>query len=442
MFKGSLPADALRIISEIIKSFTCDDIYIGCSGNFTIERAIFDQKKRLHGCDVSMYTCTLGRLFANLPLNVTLKDDVSEEFLFLKNYLDTPYDIAATVMICTDMLEGMQKKGNVYYERMRRAYVAQFARIHADTVKKLKATGFSVESFFAGDAVDWVDTVPRDSAFISFPPFWAKGYEKLSENLEKTFNWEKPEYPILDDERKAIYFQKIQEKKYWIFGTNAVIPELSEHLHGICKTVSQAVTIFIYASNGPIRRVGPRMGAESVNIQRLSKGIGLGSTIEMIQLKSDQFKAIRSQYLNINIVPRVPPMSFAVLVDGLMIGCFALNTIYRGIKEPNEYSPYVYLYSDFAVAPTDYPRLSKLVLYAALSHEGKMLCEGMAKRRINGLLTSAFAKNPISMKYRGLFELISRKKDETKDEWLLCYHSPLGRWSLKEGFDIWRSKYL
>lgn len=441
MFKGSLPADAIRIISEIASKFDTKNICIGCSGNFTIERALFDKGKLLHSNDVSMYSCSLGRLFAGMPLQISVGKDYVDEWGWLNEYLDTPVRAVSTVMLCTNMFVALGKK-NAYYERMKDAYIKQWKRLHMDTTAKLGVGGFRVESFHAGDAVDWVETIRNDEAFISFPPFWTAGYEKLNAELDRVFEWERPLYPVMDEARRGLYFKRIMEKDHWMFGTNAPIEGLEDRLNGICKTVSKGVTIYMYSSSGPARRVGPKMGCEKVTIPRLNKGEVLGNKLELIQITGKQFNAIRAQYLSANIVPGSAPASFGVLVDGLLIGCFSLNTIYRGIREPNEYSPHIYIYSDFAVGPTDYPRLSKLVLYAAMSKEVKLLAERLAKKRINGVLTSAFARYPVSMKYRGLMEMTSRQFKEEKGEYLLNYHALMGQWTLQEGFEIWKRKYL
>jgi hypothetical protein len=78
----------------------------------------------------------------------------------------------------------------------------------------------------------------------------------------------------------------------------------------------------------------------------------------------------------------------------------------------------VYMLSDFPVAPTDYSRLSKLVLYASLSKESKLIAERVAKRRIKQVLTTAYSNAPESMKYRGIFKLHTRKENlTTKRDW-------------------------
>ena len=61
MFRGSLPSSATAIIHAIAKEWPCAAVYVGCAGNFTVERAA------LHGLpfetqsnDVTLCSCVIG----------------------------------------------------------------------------------------------------------------------------------------------------------------------------------------------------------------------------------------------------------------------------------------------------------------------------------------------------------------------------------------------
>ena len=83
----------------------------------------------------------------------------------------------------------------------------------------------------------------------------------------------------------------------------------------------------------------------------------------------------------------------------------------------------------------EYRRLSKLVLAAALSKEIKAYLEQVFSKRIDTITTTAFTQKAVSMKYRGLFDLYSRK------EGMLNYTAEAGRWSLEEGLKWWLEKH-
>ena len=82
----------------------------------------------------------------------------------------------------------------------------------------------------------------------------------------------------------------------------------------------------------------------------------------------------------------------------------------------------------------------------------------MTKRRVRGIVTTAFTKRPVSMKYRGMFELLNRKENDlAKQAWAkdidaatnsyyaqpyeLNYGSAMGRWTLAEGMAEWKRKH-
>ncbi|USK77740.1 hypothetical protein LIT31_26200 (plasmid) [Peribacillus frigoritolerans] len=91
--------------------------------------------------------------------------------------------------------------------------------------------------------------------------------------------------------------------------------------------------------------------------------------------------------------------------------------------------------SDFVIRPVKYKRLSKLILACVLSKEVKMLLEQALNGRIKALSTTAFTDKPVSMKYRGLFEVHSRKEGRVN------YTAPAGKWSLQEGYKWWWNKH-
>jgi hypothetical protein len=98
------------------------------------------------------------------------------------------------------------------------------------------------------------------------------------------------------------------------------------------------------------------------------------------------------------------------------------------------------------------------VLYAALSKESKLLAERITRHRIRSAFTTAFSNNPVSMKYRGLWKLYSRKSNPTEHEkwgqgidrsineyydrkYQLNYSAEMGAWNLEEGLALWKKKH-
>lgn len=72
----------------------------------------------------------------------------------------------------------------------------------------------------------------------------------------------------------------------------------------------------------------------------------------------------------------------------------------------------LYIMCDLAVASDVEKRLAKLVLLLLTSREVKEWVDAKLNKRVGWVITTAFAKGPVSMKYRGCFQLYSRKQDK------------------------------
>lgn len=413
MFIGSIPKPLRSLIHEHVKQWSVPEIYVGCSGNFTIERVVSEFGLPIHGNDVQAYTTAIAKWAMGETMPIRVTEGYREAWGWLDEYLDTP-------------------------ERIWSAYRSQWDSLLDKTIQKIERQRFKLASYYCGDVLEFVRSANPEAGFCSFPPFYTGGYETLYEGIDKVFEWDTPVYKLFDDDSMKEFVSQVTSKKEWLFGSNIEWPELDERFVGKMQTTNRNVPFYVYASTGTKRVVMPKQELAPVLNPRLEKGDVLTGKMSLSILKPAQFAALRSQYLNANIRPGSPGSSVAVLCDGKIIGCFALKD-QGAVHDLMDSS---YLFSDFAVRPTDYPRLSKLVLMAALSHEGRMLVERLRKRRMRWLFTTAFSKNPVSMKYRGIFDLISRKPcEEPGFEWQLNYRGELGQWSLQEGFEIWQRKY-
>lgn len=129
-------------------------------------------------------------------------------------------------------------------------------------------------------------------------------------------------------------------------------------------------------------------------------------------------------------------------------GAFAFNGpggatgVILAALESHLRGPVAYLMSDFPVRPTRYPKLAKLVLMAALSREAQLLMEQHSNRRIRSIATTAFTNRPVSMKYRPLFRVLTRKETPAEAfDYAVTYGAPLGEWTLEEALKRWRTRW-
>lgn len=443
MFLGSLPAAMQSILAEQVATWKREDIWIGCSGNLTIERTLYPVIPRLHSNDVTIYSCALGRYFTGKPLGITMKPEALEQFPWLEPYLQTPAGLLASLMLCTRMLQGWGRK-NAYYDRMRTGYRDQWPRLFEKTQKKILDADLTLASFHEGDVVDWVAEMPVSCPIMSFPPFYEGGYEIMWGDLEKAFDWEAPPYEVMGADRRAGLFEKMMQHVHWMFGSNYRLEGMDDKLRGIVQETNRNVPILIYGSGGRPRLVKPHQDTAPLLYPKLGPGDRLGDSMAIVVISSQQLNETRALYMNEDIKPADPALSFAVLVDGVLIGCFALAGFAPGSHFDSKIpfpGPTSYMLSDFPVAPSDYPRLSKLVVVAALSVEAQWHMSRVNSRRIRGLETTAFTNNAVSMKYRGILQLLSRKKIEGPKKFQINYGAPVGQWTASEGLQMWKKKW-
>lgn len=261
------------------------------------------------------------------------------------------------------------------------------------------------------------------------------GYESLYAPLEAVLAWDEPEYEVMDRDGLHALLDAMRERKHWLYGTDHRIAGHEKWLRGIVQVTSRNVPVFVYGSGGRTRWTGPSQTVEGVRAPRLRPGQTIGGRLALAKLTAGQFNALRAFYLDPRIAPATAMLPLAVLADGVIIGVIGLN-------RPNYGRAGAYLLSDFAVGPTDYPRLSKLVLMAALSRETQALIERTLSHRVRSIVTTAFSDRPVSMKYRGLFRMVKRTETpEGPRRYQLQYEAPAGQWTLAEALATWRDKH-
>ncbi|MFE0190697.1 hypothetical protein [Streptomyces sp. NPDC058989] len=435
MFQGTIPGPMRAIVRETASSWPRGEVYVPCCGNFTIERSVAGMGFALHSSDVSIYTTAIGRWLTRQPVGIQLRDESHEELHWLADSLDDGVGTVATMMLGTRFLGSVGREG-LWHQRVVRSYRDQWTAKHAETVERLSASDVELASYQVEDVRSWLKKVPRDAPVCSFPPFYGGGYEKLYEPLDTHFVWDSPQYEPLSDADVVDVLGAITDRPYWLTASNHDVPELHRYLRGVIKATPRAAPFYVYASEAPTRIVSPRQPIEPVKAPRLRRGEELTGPLSLALLKPGQFNALRSRYLNPRIAPGAANLAVAVKDgSGRVLGVFAMA--------PSTFVPdEAYVLSDFAVAPTDYPRLSKLIVLAATSAEAQRLCQRAFSRRIRKVATTAFSNNPVSMKYRGLLRL-EKRSPSNEDGWKfqLQYRGAMGEHTLAQALEKWAKRW-
>lgn len=448
MFQGTLPQSCIKIVSKLVQEWKTDRIYVGCSGNFTIERSISKVTKcPITSNDVTIYSSYIGEFFAGHSLDgLQIRSEFAQKYKLFGQYMETDIDKVATLLLAADMLT--YDKPGVYYERMYQAYEQQFPVMHAKLKKKLQECKTNIDSFYCGDVMDLLDSVGPNDGFVSFPPFYSGGYEKMWSRLEQVFFYDRPQYTEFDpDAVMEAFVEKVKKLNNFCICMERPIPSLSDYVVGQSVT-NKGKAIYIYGKSSKKHFIETRIKqTNGTPIRKITADYKLTGDIKIKKLTVDQFIENKALYLSMRVASTANPNAMFGLYDGdRCFGFFGFASGYM-FGCPNGYEgPSIYLMCDFAVAPTCEKHLSKLVLMCILSKEVQMIAERMTSKQINLIHTNVFSKNPVSMKYRGIFELALgtvQEKDENGKPTLydLSYVAKPGQWTLQEGYKIWRQKY-
>jgi hypothetical protein len=442
------------------------DVLFPCCGSMTSERVLsstWPDRFQLHSSDVNIVSSALGAAAAGGKLPVTVTAECQERAGWLEEWMTEGVDVAATLWLAFRYVVHLARDGWVH-DRYLGGLKEQWPRMFAETRGRMLEALPHLTSYTPADAVDWLRARPG-LPVITYPPFrnaessYFTGDWKL---MGKLFEWDEPPYEVLDDDRYQGFLDDVTSRDCWLLGLNEPRPELADKLVLQFKPTNRAPTINVYASNGKLRMVRPRQEVAGVPWPHLLPGQELGERIALAPISFPEFCGVRSMYMNKGIRPGSPDMSVAVLVDEVFVGCFALMRQAKGVslKAPWASRNVAYLMSDFPVAASDYPRLSKLIVAAALSEDARLLAERTLRRRFDTVLTTAFTNNPVSMKYRGEMQLYSRKEQDFKAQlegWVqdqvpdwnsyyrrkfdLNYIATWGDRSLEEAYATWQRKH-
>jgi hypothetical protein len=426
MFVGAINADLRSVLAGLAPAWQGRPIYVGCSGNATIERILASLGVgELHGNDVSLYSCALGHYLAGQPFHVTVRDN---RYAWLGPWLEPGIPTVATLLLCTTAFQ-FADRDTPYHRRMWDAYTGRWAQLHAETCEKVKAAteGVRLRSFYAGDVVDFLTNAPEESVVISSPPTYRGGYERLYRQLDAVFDWPKPDYQLFTEERFEALIDVIRTKRVWVVSRDQPIPTLDGFQVARVQTGMRSKPVYVYSNQPGATLTVPRQKLEAVPYPRVTDRAE--PPLALIDLTQGQLNTLRSEYLNPRIAPAAATVRFAVLAHGRLAGAMAF-TLYS--RYGNDWCD-AYLMTDFAVSSA-VPKLSKLVLAATLTKEVQTVLEQAACGRVQTIGTTAFTDKPVSMKYRGVYSLHSRKEGQ------LNYVGTAGKWTLEEAYQWWTKK--
>lgn len=426
-FIGSINAETRKWLGNNGKAFDGRTVYVGCSGNFTVEQILtrYSPKAQVFSNDVSLYSGVLGAYLSGQDFRLDIQE---EEYRWLAEFMGCPEKDAAMLLVLLEALK-YEKANNVFKERHWRHYLNNFAAFHQATIDKLKERKAQtlIKAYTSRDIHDLVDEVPKDAVVIAFLPTYAGGYERMFKRLGEIFSWDEPTYGLIDEDRKKRILAKMMERDYLYLDDRvwAGLPTVA------VVRKSRMKPVYIYSNMAALKRgvMKQQRHSEFVPFQRLSDEdeITPQSRLTVTATTNRIVNYFRDLYLSKVVgVPADGVMPFLVGVDGKVFGFLIYSKTQGGD---------IYLLADFAVDCTRYKRLAKLILLVTQTREVRRCIEEKFLEELPTCKTMVFTDKPVSMKYRGLYKLARR------DEGKLVYETEMGIRNLDEVIPLWLKKF-
>lgn len=310
------------------------------------------------------------------------------------------------------------------------------------TVEKVEAakarcnlTGYTSSDIY--DFADRAREIDPSGVMVAFLPFYKGGYEKLLyKKLDEILAWESPSYEIIDKTRKARIVEKLQ-------GFDHVIIDDVEHPGSSLVMLKRGKTgkmVYLYSNMENLAKVYVRAQANFQPVyHKLATAEDLDAVTEETPIvfaaaPSKEINFYRYRFLAKTIDPCDGVWNWYVFVGGKLLGFI--------IAAPSKYGQddCIYIMSDFCVDLPQRLRASKLLLLLMQTHEFRELLQDKKLSPVNQLYTTAFTDKPVSMKYRGVWELAKRGKDHSGKPFL-NYQTETGKHSIREAVIRWSRNY-
>ena len=438
MFVGALNQKALAWLKQQRHLFAGREVVVGCSGSFSTELMLHEagrgrclagghprQRRRalLRTCWGS--TCAAMRLLAR-P-----REDAPA---WLRNVWEPGAPAVAVLHVLLDMMAYV-KQNNPHNKRMWDGYAHQFAELVRATEERVTALPQGMTSFTFGDVFDHFKAhdVPG-AVFVCYAPTYKGGYEKMYAALNGFFEWTPPTYELLDEAGRDALLAWCREGR-----TLRLVRRPQAAKAGLrCSLQERGGMHTVYLYSNLLDRTGyfgPYTKRHSLPLPLANEQTVLSPSarIELLPIKCSDLADYKDQFLAKGIDHSLGMWAFAVCVGDAVVGFLEFTRSKFGLNE-------VYVNSDFAVPGTQYARLSKLMVMLLVSKDVRAFLERRLLQRVHGVVTTAFTERPVSMKYRGVLELVKRgvKPDGKK---YLNYAADFGDKSAEEVYTEWLNKY-
>jgi hypothetical protein len=417
------------VVNQLLRSVDClswREIFVCCSGSFRVDRALKERypQKAVRGNDVSLVSSAVGALLTGSELAIGFKDRLA--FIEEREFADYAWRAAAVIVaLRLSQFSGNNAYAQGHFEHCRQNFDTYLAKAH-EKVLQLQV-GVALDEYCAGDFRDHADRAMREGAGIAgFMPTYKGGYERMYRFLEENVDWRRPTFRTWDPKDLPDWLSIVakSDSPYFVV-TDHELPGFkaaTEYRSTINKPV------YGYLGDGRSSFQRTRNREASFAYQAVDPAtLGPFTDVQLVPASSAQMTFLRNIYLAKGIAHATGIANYLVMLDGKLAGGF----IYA--RDRWDPAGSIYLLSDFCIVHER--RLAKLIAMLAGSSEAiGTWCRRFVVRP-KYLRTTAFTDQPVSMKYRGIYDLTSRKPGQ------LNYQAEIGDRTAKAIYLDWLGRY-
>lgn len=436
MFVGTTPPEIRLLLQDILKD-RCgtnnEEIFVGCSGNFSTDKILAGMGFRVHSNDVSLYS----KLIADIVLKKDTEVKVTNSDLanVFSQWPESRYKKLVQVMFAIKLSEFAPRKNDYQREFFDNCLIGApgYYTNTLDKIERNKQLEFEIDGFFYGDFIEHLKNKRGRGIGVAFPPTYKGGYEKIFSFVEASFDYPRADYNLFDPKDSPAIFGDLLENDENIIYSDKEIEQLQRF--EIAKAVLGAGrhSVYIYSS---VRQTKPyyierkrKPLTTQYQVVPFDYEFGPETKITLQICKVQDVNYYKAFYMANKVnYTEGGDFGLAFLADGLAFG-------FTSFSKQLSTDTHLFMQSDFVVTSC-MPKLSKLLIMLCRSREMQKRILRFFKHYYRGVKTTVFTDKPVSMKYRGAFDL------ERRDKGKLIYCADFTDQTTQQIFDTWKKRFL
>jgi hypothetical protein len=427
MFAESVPKPVLEQVVRVFPLDAFSEVYVCSSGSFRFEQTIAQASTgvRIVGSDVTLLPCALGTLAAS---GKSVGFEFVERLAFVERLLSGESDavrVAALLVACEmGRYTGPSEFAALHLGHYERGFSAYLSRASEKLAGFLG--GLRLDGFFPRDPREHAaQAIQRGAAVVGSPALKGSG-DAASRFLARNTRWAAPAWNQLDADDVAAWVRELDAAGAAYCVLTQVPVEGLRPAAAFSTTSRRTVHVYARTPSSSYARQAYSLKPFKYDAVQ-AEDLRPESRVEILPIGAGEMNFLKERYLSKNIAHVPGHLNFLVYVDRKLAGGFIYT---RAKHDPTKT---LYLLSDFSVSRER--RVSKLIALLATCK----LTVGIAERKlliaVQHIVTTAFTDKPISMKYRGIYELTGRGPGH------LQYASAVRRQSPQDIYREWYERH-